>query len=274
MKSVRRESRSPALLSVLCVLWLYLAAVAPGVHAGFSLGPLRRLLQVAPPTVASRCASGQLNDGTVTLVYSTDIVPPAHAHFLCAPGQRLANIVTANWTKALSVRRACDDANKGAWIQSWNGDSYGQPAMELRGGAEWNMGAVVLPYSPTNPSLCVGPAVCTAPPSLGTNQADGSGTCAAVNKENHALPSGQNCTRQCAAGYSTATTNGIVTYNCSAGAFGTADQECVPCVAGQFSEAGGECQPCPSGHFSEAGASVCDVCIAGGGAPCGPLTCG
>lgn len=78
-----------------------------------------------------------------------------NAAALCSSvGLTLAAVKSATWKKALSVVRHCNGPKTGAWIKSWNGDSYRQHAMELRVNAHAIHGSVVVPYSAWNPALC------------------------------------------------------------------------------------------------------------------------
>jgi hypothetical protein len=260
----RSERRNfPLRLYVLLVLGL--VALGSVQSNASPINTIKRNLLVAvstrvPVGGVSYCTT---NGGQFALVSRTSGNPTlSQAATLCPTGYKLADVVSATWTQALSVLYACAGANHGGWIHSWNGDNYRQPAIELRSGQSTSSqtGSVVLPYSATNPSLCQGPNSCTSPPPLGANEVAAPGACSALSFQ-QALPSGGNCTTQCAAGYS----GGAPAYTCTNGAFGAASASCQACPAGSFSPAAGSalCLSCPANFFSGAGSSACTPCPAG-----------
>lgn len=114
------------------------------------------VMSVAAPVAGpSICTSTSSKFAVVSNVPNPAV---GDAAALCASfGMTLADVTTANFQEVLGVEYDCVGVNGGAWVRSWDTNTYGLSGLEMRtGSVKSSSGAIVAPYSATNPAMCQG----------------------------------------------------------------------------------------------------------------------
>lgn len=122
-----------------------------------------KLAKRAPTTVPvvippgpSVCTSTSSKFAVVSNSFGNPAVGGAAA--LCASvGMTLADVTSGNFQEVLGVGYDCVGVNDGAWVRSWDTNTYGLPGLELRTSAVKSAsGTIVPPFSAKNPAKCQG----------------------------------------------------------------------------------------------------------------------